>query len=57
MIKKQTIESQLHCVATAELKDSVENDLMKTDGNLKELLDDKSSEDELNNSDRGVNEK
>ena len=41
MIKKQTVESQLHCKATAELDDSIINDMLKTDGNLKELLDDR----------------
>jgi len=45
MIKKQTVESQLHCKATAELDDSIINDMLKTDGNLKELLDDRQLDD------------
>ena len=53
MIKKQIIESQLHCKATAELNDSVIDDMLKADGNLKELLDDRSSEDIEDNSNRG----
>jgi len=56
MIKKHTIESQLHCKATAELNDSVINDMLKTDGNLKELLDDRSSEDNEEDGDRSSEE-
>jgi len=52
MIKKQTVESQLHCKATAELDDSIINDMLKTDGNLKELLDeDRPSDDQSDNGD------
>lgn len=57
MIKKQTIESQLNCKATAELNDSVIDDMLKTDGSLKELLDDKSSENNESDSDRAISEK
>lgn len=57
MIKKQTIESQLNCKATAELNDSVIDDMLKADGNLKELLDDKSSENIESNSSRIAEEK
>jgi hypothetical protein len=56
MIKKQTIESQLNCKATAELNDSVIDDMLKADGNLKELLDDRSSENNESNSDRVTKE-
>lgn len=43
MSKKEpvSIQAELLCKATAELADSVINDLLQTDGNLKELLDDK----------------
>ena len=52
MIKKQTVESQLHCKATAELDDSIINDMLKTDGNLKELLDeDRPPDDQSDNGD------
>jgi|LakMenEpi03Aug12_release.lakeMendotaPanAssembly.Ray.scaffolds.fasta_scaffold2409790_1 hypothetical protein len=44
MKPKQTIESQLHCKATAELADSIIDDMLKSDGNLKELLDDESED-------------
>jgi hypothetical protein len=56
MIKKHTIESQLNCKATAELNDSVINDMLKTDGNLKELLDDKQLEDDSESSTRSSDE-
>lgn len=56
MIKQQTVESQLHCKATAELDDSIINDMLKTDGNLKELLDDRSSENDPNVGDRSSSE-
>jgi hypothetical protein len=56
MIKKQTIESQLNCKATAELNDSVIDDMLKADGSLKELLDDRPSEDIKDNSDRSCSE-
>jgi hypothetical protein len=48
MIKKQTIESQLNCKATAELNDSVIDDMLKADGNLKELLDESNDQSETN---------
>jgi hypothetical protein len=56
MIQKQTIESQLNCKATAELNDSVINDMSKTDGSLKELLDDTTVENNEDNSDRSSSE-
>lgn len=56
MITKQTIESQLNCKATAELNDSVIDDMLKSDGSLKELLDDKPSENNEPNSDRAITE-
>jgi hypothetical protein len=56
MKQKQTIESQLHCKATAELNDSVINDMLKTDGSLKELLDDRTIENIEDNSDRSSEE-
>ena len=40
MNEKKTIESQLNCKATAELKLSVEKDMEKEDGSLEELLND-----------------
>ena len=49
---KKTIESVLNCKASAELDCSVMNDMLKTDGNLKELLDDRSSEIDSSNGDR-----
>lgn len=55
MKQKCSIESVLHCKATAELEDSVINDMLKTDGSLKELLDDnddKSPEDKSPSCDR-----
>lgn len=52
MIKKQTIESHLYCKSTAELSDSIINDMLKADGNLKELLDDRSCEDTVEDGDR-----
>lgn len=39
------IDSILHCKATAELEDSVIDDMTKTDGSLKDLLHDDKSED------------
>jgi hypothetical protein len=56
MIKKQTIESQLNCKATAELNDSIIDDMLKTDESLRELLDDRSSENNESNSDRVTKE-
>lgn len=57
MIKKQTIESTLHCKATAELAQSVNEDLLKSDGSLKDLLNDEIASEpsgcETNSSDRG----
>lgn len=56
MIVKQTIESQLHCKATAELSQSVNEDLLKSDGSLKDLINEDSEHtDESNNSDRSSN--
>jgi hypothetical protein len=52
MIKKQTVESQLHCKATAELANSIVDDMLKEDGNLKELLDDKTTNDKEEHCDR-----
>lgn len=46
------IESELILKATADLNESVNQDLLKADGNLKELLDDRSPETIENNSDR-----
>ena len=58
MIIKQTIESQLHCKATAELSQSVNEDLLKSDGSLKDLIDDDSEHNnESNNSDRSSSSK
>lgn len=48
----KSIESVLICKATADLNESVNQDLLKTDGNLKELLDDRSSETNEQNGDR-----
>lgn len=45
MKQKQTIESQLHCKATAELADSIIDDMLKADGSLKELLNDQATDD------------
>lgn len=56
MKKAKSIESQLHCKATAELSLSINQDLLKSDGSLKELLDDRSSENEQNCSDGGGSE-
>ena len=56
MIKKHTIESQLNCKATAELNDSVIDDMLKTDGNIKDLLDDKSDKDNEESGDRGCDQ-
>jgi hypothetical protein len=50
---KKTVESVLNCKATAELCESVEKDLLKADGNLKELLDDRSLTDNQQDGDRG----
>lgn len=36
----RTIETSLNCKATAELADSVINDMLKADGSLKDLLHD-----------------
>lgn len=57
----KTIDSILHCKATAELEDSVIDDMLKTDGSLKDLLhddksEDRSSNDQSTNSDRGDRE-
>lgn len=49
MKHQQIVESQLHCKATAELENSVIEDLLQTDGNLKELLDGGSTEDNQQN--------
>lgn len=35
-----SIETSLHCKATAELSDSIIDDMLKTDGSLKDLLHD-----------------
>jgi hypothetical protein len=56
MKQKQTIESQLHCKATAELADSIIDDMLKADGNLKELLDDQTTNDKEEHCDRGGKE-
>lgn len=56
MIKKHSIESQLHCKATAELNKSVEEDLIKQDASLKELLDDRSLEEQQESSDTSFSE-
>lgn len=53
MIKKQTVESQLYCKATAELADSIIDDMLKEDANLKELLDDKTANDKEEHCSRG----
>lgn len=47
------IQAELLCKATAELDDSVINDLLQTDGNLKELLNDRSCKDKSDNSNGG----
>jgi hypothetical protein len=56
MKQKQTIESQLHCKATAELADSIIDDMLKEDGSLKELLDDQTTNDKEEHSPRGGEE-
>lgn len=52
-IEPVLIQAELLCKATAELDGSVIQDLLTTDGNLKELLNDKESENEPHNSDGG----
>lgn len=46
MNKKETIETQLDCKATATLRESIQEDLKKEDGSLSTLLDIKEKEDE-----------
>jgi hypothetical protein len=55
MIMKQNIESQLHCKATAELVESINQDLLKSDGSLKDLINDTEYTNESNDSDRNSN--
>jgi hypothetical protein len=50
---KKIVTSILSCKATAELNQSVNQDLLKSDGSLKELLDDRSSQDNSEDCDRG----
>lgn len=54
-----TIETSLHCKATAELSDSIIDDMLKTDGSLKDLLHDdtnQSLDDKKPDCDRGIGE-
>jgi hypothetical protein len=57
MKQKHTVESQLHCKATAELNMSIINDLLQVDGKIEDLLHETSEhKDESDNSDRSSNE-
>lgn len=46
MIKKQSIQTQLECRATASLQDSIAQDLSKPDKPLAEFLTDTEDKDE-----------
>lgn len=46
MIKKQSIQTQLECRATASLQDSIAQDLSKPDKPLAELFTDTEDKDE-----------
>lgn len=51
------VETSLHCKATAELADSVIDDMLKSDGSLKDLLHDDNDQqlvDKGTNCDRGA---
>lgn len=46
MIKKLLVESQLDCVATASVRKEVAEELLLSNGSLKDLLEKETSEDD-----------